>query len=120
MRVSLTRPSLALILGICLLPFFECFLTAGGLDLTSLQVPQPGEHTLNILTPTLIELVLVNTKQPSPARVDTWDWVDDNAVFTAPNTSRITVRVNGQVRTIAGVGFKRRPLYAPLLNWDLH
>ena len=93
---------------------------AGGLDPTSLQVPQPGEHTLNILTPTLLELVLVNTKQPSPARVDTWDWVDDNEVFSAPDVSKIIVRVNGQARGIASVGFKRRPLYAPLLNWDLH
>src|SRR6187455_2722837 len=94
-------------------------LTAGGLDAVSLQVPQSGEHSLNILTPTLLELVLVNTKQPSPARVDTWDWVDDNAVFSSPDLSKIVVRVNGQARGIASVGFKRRPLYAPLLDWDL-
>ena len=98
----------------------ESKMLGGGLDPTSLQVPQPGDHTLNILTPTLLELVLVNTKQPSPARVDTWDWVDDNEVFSAPDLSKIIVRVNGQARGIASVGFKRRPLYAPLLNWDLH
>src|SRR3954465_6944108 len=82
-------------------------ISAGGLDPTSLQVPQSGEHSLNILTPTLLELVLVNSKQPSPARVDAWDWVDDNAVFTSPDLSKITVRVNGQARGIAAAGFKR-------------
>jgi hypothetical protein len=34
-----------------------------------IEIPQPGTHTLRILSPTLLELVRINTKAPSPARV---------------------------------------------------
>ena len=36
----------------------------------SLKVSNIGDHSLNILSPTLLELVRINTKQPWPARVD--------------------------------------------------
>ena len=50
-----------------------------------IQTPRPGDHALRILTPTLLELFLVNTKQPDPGHVDTWDWVNSQQVFTATN-----------------------------------
>ena len=84
-----------------------------------LKVPVPGDHALNILSPTLLELYLVNTKQPDPARVDAWDWVDDQENFNPPNPSSLKVIINGQINSVASVGFKRRPLYAPLLYWDM-
>src|SRR5262245_38620712 len=90
---------------------------ANGLGPTNLELIVPGDHTLRLLTPKLLELVLVNSKQPDPAHVDSWDWVDDQQVFTPPALSNITVRVNGQAIPVAGVGFKRRPLYAPLQYW---
>jgi hypothetical protein len=80
-----------------------------------LKVPQPGDHTLYVLSPNLIELFLVNT---NPA-VDGWDWVNDQAGFVPPDTNRIKVIIDGQTNNVAGVGFRRRPLYAPLLYWDL-
>ena len=86
---------------------------------TDIQPPAIGDHALHILTPTLLELFLVNTKQPSPARVDSWDWVNDQQNFVAPDMSSVRVIVNGQTNVAAGIGFKRRPLYAPLLVWDL-
>ena len=87
----------------------------------AVDIPPPatGDHALHILTPNLLELFLVNTKQPSPARVDSWDWVNDQQNFVAPNMSSVKVIVNGQTNVVAGIGFKRRPLYAPLLVWDL-
>ena len=85
----------------------------------NLKVPQPGDHTLYILSPNLLELFLVNTKQPDPARVDSWDWVNDQGTFVPPDTSKIKIVVNGLTNNVAGVGFSRRPLYAPLLFWDL-
>ena len=88
-------------------------------DNVDLQMPRPGDHQLHILSPNLLELVLVNTKQPNPARVDSWDWVNAQGVFVPPNMSRIKVIVNGQTNNVTGVGFKRRPLYAPLEVWDL-
>lgn len=86
---------------------------------SGLQMPKPGDHKLRILSPNLLELVLVNTKNPSPARVDSWDWVNDDTTFVAPPLSAISVLVNGQSNHVTAVGFKRRPLYAPLQTWDL-
>lgn len=84
-----------------------------------LQMPKPGDHSLEILSPNLLELFRVNTKQPSPAHVDSWDWVNDQGYFVSPDITRIKVVVNGQTNNIIGVGFKRRPIFAPLSGWDL-
>ena len=84
-----------------------------------IQTPVIGDHILHILSPTLLELVLINTKQPQPARVDSWDWVNDQQTLVRPNLSSVEVRVNGQPNPVTGSGFKRRPVFAPLLNWDL-
>jgi len=86
---------------------------------SNIQTPQIGDHTLRILSPNLLELFLVNTKQPDPAHVTLWNWVNDQQNFVAPNTSSIKIIVNGQTNNISSIGFKRRPLYAPLLYWDL-
>jgi hypothetical protein len=83
------------------------------------QTPAIGDHALRILSPNLVELFLVNTKQPDPARVIDWDWVNDQQAFVQPDMSSVKVIVNGQTNPVTGVGFKRRPLYAPLLYWDL-
>ena len=88
-------------------------------DDIDLHTPQVGEHALHILTPNLLELVLINTKQPDPAKVQGWDWVDDQQHFMPPDPGHIRVLVNGQANFVSGVGFKRRPVYAPLLVWDL-
>ena len=83
------------------------------------QTPQTGDHALHILSPNLLELFLVNTKQPDPGRVDSWDWVTDQQTFNPPAVSKIKVLIAGQPDSITGIGFKRRPRYAPLLYWDL-
>ncbi|MEO7298216.1 MAG: glycoside hydrolase family 9 protein [Verrucomicrobiota bacterium] len=84
-----------------------------------LAVPKPGDQTLLILSLNLLELVLVNTKQPDPARVDRWDWVNDLGNFVPPDLSSIRVIVNGQSNNITNVGFKRRPLYSTVDPRDL-
>ena len=84
-----------------------------------LQLLKPGDHTLHILSPNVLELFRVNSKQPNPARVDSWDWVTDQGAFAPPNLSSLKVIVNGQTNTVTGIGFKRRPIYAPLVPWDL-
>ncbi|HWQ93484.1 MAG TPA: glycoside hydrolase family 9 protein [Clostridia bacterium] len=83
-----------------------------------IRAPHIGDHALYILSPTLLELYLVNTKEPG-GDVQTWDWVNDQGVFLLPNPSALQVRVNGQTRVVANMGFKRRAQYAPLLAWDL-
>jgi len=85
-----------------------------------LKLPRDSDHALNILSPTWLELVRVNTKQPDPARVESWDWVNDQGQFVAPNLTSVRVIVNGQqTNTVNSVGFRRRPLYALLYPWDL-
>ncbi len=85
----------------------------------TLQIPRPGDNALHILSPTVLELMRVNTKQPSPAHVDSWDWVDTNGNFAPPDMSSIRVVINGQTNGATAIGFKRRPLYAPQATWDL-
>lgn len=98
-----------------------CLQRAAATDAMSLdlQMPRPGDHQLRILSPNLLELVLINTKQPEPSPVDSWDWVNAQGYFVSPDMSHVKVIVNGQTNIVTGAGFKRRPLYAPLYPWDL-
>ncbi len=108
-------PLLVCLAGLCVV---DC--SNGAVPSASdIQTPQIGDHALRILSPNLLELFLVNTKQPDPARVNRWDWVNDQQQFVPPDVSKIKIVVNGRTNTIASIGFKRRPLYAPLLTWDL-
>ncbi|MHB8522382.1 MAG: glycoside hydrolase family 9 protein [Limisphaerales bacterium] len=93
--------------------------SASIVDYTNLQLPKPGQNTLHVLTPTLLELVLVNTKDPNPATVSTWNLVDASYQFQAPALTALVVTADGQPVLVQGLGFKRRPLYAPLKNRDL-
>ncbi|PWU21999.1 MAG: glycoside hydrolase family 9 [Verrucomicrobia bacterium] len=99
--------------------FFLALVHASASENMDLQEPNPGDQLLHILSPTVLELFRVNTKQPDPAPVDSWDWVNGQGTFVTPNMSSVRVLVNGQNNPVAGVGFKRRPLYAPLVTWDL-
>jgi len=88
-------------------------------DYISVQLPQVGDHTLHVLTPTLLELKLIATKQPDPAPVTKWNFVDSSFQFTPPSPGSLTVTADGQPLTVTRVGFKRRPLYAPYTSYDL-
>jgi hypothetical protein len=88
------------------------------IDYLTPQLPSVGDNGLHVLTPTLLELKLINTKDPDPAQVAQWNFVN-NGNFTAPPVSAFNVLVNGQVVAVTGVGFKRRPLYAPYETYDL-
>ena len=89
------------------------------LDGLNLQLPTPGRMSLRVLSPTLLEIARVNTKAPDPARVDSWDFVDAGGNLQLPAASAFTVSVGGQPAAVQAVGFKRRPLYAPLAVRDL-
>src|SRR5665213_2076278 len=83
-----------------------------------LQMPKVGSNALNILSPTLLELQLINTEQQGGA-VTNWNFVNSSQVLQTPAATKFAVTVNGQSVAVQSVGFKRRPLYAPLLNYDL-
>src|SRR5882762_7061017 len=88
------------------------------IDYFALKPPEVGSSALRILSPNLLELVLINTKSNS-GPVTQWDLVDGNKQFKAPAASALSVTANGQPVAVSAVGFKRRPLYAPLVRYDL-
>ncbi|HYX51588.1 MAG TPA: hypothetical protein VE843_17705, partial [Ktedonobacteraceae bacterium] len=95
-------------------------------DYYNLQMPQLGDHTLHVLSPTNLELVLIDTAQLPPYPVQTsgtyvepaesWNFIDTSGNFTSPPPSHFTVTVNGQSQNVVTTGFKRRPFYAPNHN----
>jgi len=88
-------------------------------DYTALQLPSVGDSTLHILSPNMLELVYINTKQPDPALITDWNFVNTSFQLVPPNTSEFVVTINGIVTPVQSVGFKRRPMYAPLIKRDL-
>jgi len=93
--------------------------TPVAVDDTTLQLPQPGDMALQILTPTLLEVTNINTKSPDPAPVSNWDFVAGDGNPQLPAANEFSVTVNHAPATVTAVGFKRRPLYAPLADYDL-
>ncbi len=88
------------------------------IDNVLLQMPKVGDYGLHVLTPTLLELKMFNTMDQGASAPSTWNLVN-NLTFIAPALNQFAVTVNGQSILVTGVGFKRRPLYAPLVNYDL-
>ena len=62
----------------------------------------------------------MNLKPADPARVDGWDLQDANGQLQLPAAASFEARVGDRVLPVARVGFKRRPVYAPLRTRDLH
>ncbi|MGV3773749.1 MAG: glycoside hydrolase family 9 protein [Verrucomicrobiales bacterium] len=107
---------------------FVCFNQVGSIsafaepiisDENPLAMPEVGSYGLRILSPTLLELTLINTKEPDPAAITQWDFVGSNFVFTSPAASEFVVKAGSTILTVNKVGFRRRPLYAPLKQRDL-
>lgn len=88
-------------------------------DNTALQMPKHGDHTLRILSPSVLELQLITKKDPDPALPPIWNFVDSTFQLSAPSPGEFTVTANGQTIPVQSVGFKRRPLYAPVNSRDL-
>ena len=88
-----------------------------------LALPAVGESELNIIAPTVLELNRVTTKAPDPAVPSDWNFIGANFAANLPTPSEFQVTVDGNPVTVTEVGFKRRPLYAPLkkagfANWQ--
>jgi hypothetical protein len=84
-----------------------------------LRLAPVGSYQLRILSPELLELTLVTTKEPDPAPVKQWDFVDANGQPHLPAPGDFLVSANNQPIAVQTVGFRRRVLYAPLQHRDL-
>ena len=73
----------------------------------TLQIPKPGETALHILSPSVLELVRINTEQLHSGTVDSWNWVDTNGNLALPGLSSLKVLINGQTNSATVIGFKR-------------
>src|ERR1041385_7570486 len=88
---------------------------AGPADEEDLLGPLPvGFCKLRIISPDVLELTLVTTKKPDPARPEQWDFVDEQGQTRLPAAQELTVLADGKNVEIKRIGFKRRVLYAPL------
>lgn len=79
-----------------------------------LAMPVHGSHRLTVLSPTVLELELVTLKEPDPAPPPAWDFAKG-----LPPAGDFQVLANGRTVEVKSVGFKRRPIYAPLKKRDL-
>jgi hypothetical protein len=86
-------------------------------DVVGLAVPQPGAHELRLLTPEILELALVSAKNPEPAKLQQWNFIDAAGTANLPKASDFEVTANGTRIRVEEVGFRRRTLYAPLKRW---
>jgi hypothetical protein len=82
-------------------------------EFDALGLPAVGQSMLRVLSPTVLELHLINTA-PAGGSVSTWDFAN-----SMPAASQFLVTAGGQFFSVQSVGFKRRPLYAPLAQRDL-
>ena len=92
---------------------------SANVDYYDLKTPEVGDTALHVLSPTLLQVVLINTKGATSNTVNEWNLVDTTSQFQAPLPSSFTVTADGQGIPVAGVGFKRRPAYAPLAVYDM-
>ncbi len=92
---------------------------ASEVDYLNLKLPLVGDHALHVISPTWLELRRINSKPSIAAPVDNWNFVDAAGGFQPPALSQFAVTIDGIPATVAAIGFKRRPFYAPLFVRDL-
>lgn len=116
--------SVPLLVGVCFSVFVACTVCASpGVavlpDENTLAMPEVGWHQMRVLSPTLLELTLINTKASIQAPPSAWNFVGENFALKLPPSPAFQVTANGTPVPVTTVGFKRRPLYAPLKHRDL-
>jgi hypothetical protein len=99
----------------------NCATSSGGVitENNPIAIPEVGSYGLRVLSPTVLELTLINTKDASASSVSTWNFVDGNFNASLPAASAFTVTANSQNISVSSVSFKRRPIYAPIKERDL-
>src|SRR5512142_578230 len=73
----------------------------------NVDVPAVGATSMHVVSPTVLELEKITDQA-------VWDYAS-----ATPDPSSFVVKVDGNVAAVTQVGFKRRPLYAPIAHYDL-
>src|SRR3954454_22540125 len=79
-------------------------------DANPLTLPNPGAHELRIISPQMLELNLITTKEPVPAPLQQWDFISTNGVARLPVPGEFSVPRGSTKIPVTKVGFKRRVL----------
>jgi hypothetical protein len=82
-------------------------------------MPPIGAHGLRILAPDLLQLTLITTKKPDPTPLKEWNFVGKDGALNLPNVREFSVSAGDNTFAVQKIGFRRRPIYAPLTNRDL-
>ena len=88
-------------------------------DDNPLALPAPGAHALCIIAPTTLELTLITVSPPRAEALGRVSLMDPSHDLAALRTNEFAVNVDGAAVPVTAVGFKRRPVYAPLKQRDL-
>ena len=78
-----------------------------------------GPTKLDLLTPGVLEISRVIRKPVDPAPIEAWDFQDAEGHLQLPAPTDFEVLIGGRPVPVTRVGFRRRPLYAPLRTRDL-
>src|SRR5215211_3200293 len=62
----------------------------------ALELAKPGFHELRILSPTVVELMLVTTKASESSPVGEWNFVSDNGTAKIPAAGDFVVAAGGK------------------------
>jgi hypothetical protein len=93
--------------------------TRTAMDTRSLSLPVVGDCSLQILSPSLLELTQISTKEKNSAWPQLKDLAGARSDTAPPATPVFEVTVGGKPVKAATVGMKRRVIYAPLARRDL-
>jgi hypothetical protein len=88
-------------------------------DTHALTLPVVGDCTLQILSPTVLEVTVISTKEKDSPWVQLKSALGLRADPPPPDGSNFEVTVDGLAVKAAAAGLKRRVLYAPVARRDL-
>lgn len=117
-RVSASPPALSLFL-LLLAAVPLCAQTRSAPDPQALALPAPGERTLRILSPTVLEITVITEKAPESRLARLKSALGGASPAPELAVDKLRVAVNGRPAKVAATGWKRRAAYAPIGHRDL-
>ncbi len=89
-------------------------------DGAALALPVPGERTLRVISPTVLELTVITEKIPDSKLTKIKNALGAGAASTPELAlDKLRVTVNGRAVKVSARGWKRRAAYAPIAQRDL-